>query len=168
MACNGSGTCGVLHMSMQSDREIYAEVSADLVRFASILVGPDRAPDVVSTVVTRALGSGPLSRLTDARSYLMRSVLNESRNVIRKQARGEIAAIRSEHARVGRDVAEGRYPDLAAAVLALPDRQRAAMYLTYWCDMTATEVGQILGCRPATVRRYLSLARAKLEGYKYG
>lgn len=45
----------------------------------------------------------------------------------------------------------------------LPQQQRAAIYLSYSCGMPSNEVGDLMGCRPATVRRYVHLARRKLE-----
>ena len=47
-----------------TDREVYEEIAPDLMRYATALVGPDHAPDVVSTVVTRALhrSGGPPDR----------------------------------------------------------------------------------------------------------
>jgi DNA-directed RNA polymerase specialized sigma24 family protein len=44
------------------------------------LVGPDQAPDVVSTVVLRVLKRRHLSDLENPRAYLFRSVLNEARS----------------------------------------------------------------------------------------
>ncbi|MDH3463395.1 MAG: hypothetical protein OEM32_07220 [Acidimicrobiia bacterium] len=65
-----------------TDREIYAEIAPDLIRYANALIGPDQAPDVVSTVVTRALGrGGGLVGPESPKSYLMKAVLNEATGV---------------------------------------------------------------------------------------
>lgn len=47
--------------------------------------------------------------------------------------------------------------------MALPERQRAAVFLAYYEQYTPTEIATLMGCRPATVRRYLHLARRKLR-----
>jgi Sigma-70 region 2 len=69
------------------DGAIYAEVSAHLIRYAAVLVGPDEADDVVSNVMVRLLRRRSLSSLEDPRAYLFRSVLNESRGVLRSRRR---------------------------------------------------------------------------------
>ena len=53
--------------------------------------------------------------------------------------------------------------DLIDAVLSLPPRQRANIYLTAYEGYTSAEVGELMGCRPATVHRYLHLGRTKLK-----
>jgi RNA polymerase sigma-70 factor (ECF subfamily) len=42
--------------------------------------------------------------------------------------------------------------------------QRSATYFVYWADMSVAEAAAVMGVRPGTVKRYLHLARAKLEG----
>jgi hypothetical protein len=41
-----------MSLSVKSDREIYVEHGKVLMRFATVLVGPNDAADVVSTVIT--------------------------------------------------------------------------------------------------------------------
>jgi len=139
------------------DAAIWRKHKEELIRYATILVGVDRAEDVLSTVVERILRrSGSLVALDDARPYLFRAVLNESRGVLR----------RSRVTPWERDFVEdsiGFRPDVAAAVGALPERQRAAVYLTYWRDLPVREVADLMGCRPGTVKRYLHLSRNRLK-----
>jgi RNA polymerase sigma-70 factor (ECF subfamily) len=45
----------------------------------------------------------------------------------------------------------------------LPPRQRAAAYLVFFLEYSPTEAAELMGTRPGTVRRYLHLARKKLE-----
>ena len=52
--------------------------------------------------------------------------------------------------------------DLAAALRALPARQRAAVALHYSEDRSAEEIGALLGCSASTVRTHLLRARARL------
>jgi RNA polymerase sigma-70 factor (ECF subfamily) len=54
-------------------------------------------------------------------------------------------------------------PGVLDAVLRLPERQRAAVYLTYWRDLPIAETAELMGCRPGTVKRYLHLARSHLR-----
>ncbi len=134
-------------------------------RFATALVGPDDAQDLVSTVVARVLAKRRLSDLTHPRTYLTQAVANEAKNVRRKRTRHAVAVFRVGLPENVRGVDEGRYPDLTEVVMGLPAKQRAGIYLVYWVGMTPTEAAAELGCRPATLRRYLSLARVKLRRF---
>lgn len=140
-----------------TDEEIYVKYRDELIRYATALVGPSDAEDVLSSVVTRLYRSKrSLSELEFPHPYLMKAVLHESLNRRRHwgdQPLGEIAVepVRSE-------------PEVLQAVMSLPTRQRAATYLTYWCGMNSTEVGDLMGCRPATARRYVHLATHRLAG----
>ena len=117
----------------------------------------DQAEDVLWTVVERVLRrSGSLAALDDARPYLFRAVLNESRGHLRRSR-----VIPWERGFVDENI--GFRPDVAAAVGGLPERQRAAVYLTYWRDLPVREVADLMGCRPGTVKRYLHLSRNRLR-----
>lgn len=139
------------------DEAIYREHRDALVRYATVLAGPSNAEDVVSTVVARIYKSRrTLDDLDDPKPYLMKAVLNEAIDRGRRRATLPLIdqAIAPTQAR----------PDVFDAVLDLPIQQRAAVYWTYWIGLTSEEAGLQMGCRPATVRRYLHLARKKLEG----
>ncbi len=140
-----------------TDAAVWIKHKDDLVRYATILVGPDHAEDVLSMVVERILRRGrSLADLDDARPYLFRAVLNQSRNVLRDRSRpmpwsGEVV------------LAPEVRPDVVSAVAALPPQQRAAVYLAYWRDLPVAEIADLMGCRPGTVKRYLHLARNRLK-----
>lgn len=134
-------------------------------RFAASLVGPDAAEDVVSEVVVAALRRGGLSTLEQPEAYLMKSVLNAARSQGRRQARETRAMARVAAMRVKDPVVTVEPSDLTRAVLRLPSRQRAAVYLVYWEDLESQQAAKLLGVRPATLRRYLFLARQKLQRY---
>ena len=143
-----------------TDADIYAELRTDLMRYATALVGVVDAGDVVSAVVTRALGlEGGLVGLEDPKPYLMRSVLNEVRMAHRSRVRGRRAVLTlgaSEYADPEND-------HVLDVVMELPERQRAAVYLAYYEQYRPVEIAELMGCQPATVRRYLFLARRKLK-----
>lgn len=48
--------------------------------------------------------------------------------------------------------------DLRTALAALPPRQRAAIVLRYYCDMSVDEVAALLRCAPGTVKSQTSRA----------
>jgi RNA polymerase sigma-70 factor (ECF subfamily) len=142
-----------------TDADIYAEVRLDLMRYATALVGVSDAGDLVSAVVTRVLARpGGLSGLDNPKPYLMKSLLNEARM---RHRSGQIHAAKLQTLR-STSVDPG-HDHVLELVMALPPRQRAAVYLTYYERYPAPEVAELMGCRPATVRRYLFLARQRLR-----
>lgn len=146
-----------------TDREIYEEVRGPLMRFAASLVGPVDAADLVSEAVTATLQRRNLASIEEPQAYLMQAVLNRARSHGRRMARE-----RQVVARLGSNPAttDGAYvlrPDVARTVAELPVQQRAAIYLVYWEDMAPSDAARFLGVRPATLRRYLYLARKKLR-----
>lgn len=139
------------------DAAIWRKHKEELIRYATVLVGVDHAEDVLSTVVERVLRQrGSFTTLDDARPYLFRAVLNESRGLMRRRR-----VVPWERDFVENHV--GFRPDVAVAVGALPERQRAAVYLTYWRDLPVREVADLMGCRPGTIKRYLHLSRNHLR-----
>lgn len=131
-------------------------------RYATALVGPDAADDVVSSVVTRVIEKrGGLGALREPKPYLMRSVLNEVRNRHRSTKQRATHPVGVPEIAVGSD--PGGVTDIVDAIERLPVRQRAAAYLVFHQGHSPTEAARLMGCRPGTVRRYLHLARAKLR-----
>jgi RNA polymerase sigma factor (sigma-70 family) len=49
------------------------------------------------------------------------------------------------------------------AVRALPERQRAAVVLRYYDDLSESQIAEVLDCSVGTVKSQLSKARSKLE-----
>lgn len=143
---------------MRSDEDVYLKIKDDLVRYATFLVGPVEAEDVVSTVVVRRLQRGSLGELADARSYLFRAVANEANGLRRRRRIEPLGSF--DLAAPG---ADGEAVDMARALLGLPVRQRAVVYLTYWMGFTTHEVSGMLGIGHGTAKRYLHLARRKMR-----
>jgi DNA-directed RNA polymerase specialized sigma24 family protein len=54
-------------------------------------------------------------------------------------------------------------PKLAAAIAALPERQRVAVFLVHGAGWTQAEVAEMLGIRPATVQKHVDRGLAKLR-----
>ncbi len=141
-----------------SDSQIYASLKDDLIRYATALVGPDAAGDVVSTVVVRILSKGSLGDLREPRAYLFRAVLNEATSARRRETR-EVPGDVLETSRHDPEID----PEVLAAVLGLPVQQRAATYLVYWLGHTMAEAAALMGLGEGTVKRYVSLARTNLR-----
>lgn len=144
-----------------TDAEVYRAHGPDLVRFATVLVGPDDAQDVVAGAFLRCLSSRRWRDVTDHRAYLFRAVANEAKNL-----RRAIARRRSREDRVVRQAVFEMTvprPEIRAAVEGLSVRQRAVVYLAYWEDMTDGMIAEHLGISAGTVRRHLARARRRLR-----
>ena len=141
------------------DEMIYSSLSGELVRYASALVGPDDGPDLLSVVITRVLSKRHLSDLANPRMYLFKAISNEARSHRRRYARRQVVRLDPSDM-----MAPVEFDAALDAVMDLPVQQRAATYLVYWLGYTPTEAAKVMGCQPGTVRRYLHLARTKLEG----
>jgi RNA polymerase sigma factor (sigma-70 family) len=145
---------------MDSDARAYQELRVELTRLATALVGPWEAEDVVADVVVRVLERpGGLSGLRDPRPYLVKAIINEARSRYRQRKR-----IDGRPIGLLEDPSQTDYRhELVEVVSMLPPRQRAATFLVYWEGHTSVSAAELMGCRPATVRRYLHLAHRKLE-----
>lgn len=141
---------------MNDDGRVFEKYRTDLLRYATALVGPSDAEDVVMTVVARAVRRRRLSELENPRGYLLRGVLNEARG----------------HARRSRPISlDGDLPaerldgmsEILDVLMTLPIRQRSAIYLHYWERAPIAEIADTMGIGPGTVKRYLHLARRRLR-----
>jgi RNA polymerase sigma factor (sigma-70 family) len=149
-----------------SDAETYEKYAGELVRFATGLVGPDDAADVVADAFVRVLGSASWPDVDKQRAYLYRAVLNEVRMRHRSTMRRRARELRAFDRLVLEDV-EVR-PEVLEAMSVLSTQQRAAVILTYWEDLTPGEVAGRLGVSEGSVRRHLARGRSKLREVLHG
>lgn len=148
-------------MTRDEDDRIYRKHGDELSRFATFLVGPDDAPDVVSSAVLRALSSPAWARVEHHRAYLFRAVLNEARVQHRTTARRRAREQRSATPEAVDEI--DTLSDVLDMVRRLSPRQRAVVYLAYWDDLAPAVIAQVLGVSEGSVRRHLARARAALR-----
>ena len=148
---------------MRTLEQAYRKWSSDLVIYATALVGPTDAPDLVAdtfAVLVRR-GDERWTEVRDARADLFRSVTNSARMLARSRSR------RHERERtVPAVIAQGellRDPAVVAAVAQLSVRQRAAVFLTYWEDLGTVEVARRMGVSEGAVKRHLARGRSVLR-----
>jgi len=146
---------------MTTDAEVYEKHAEELTRFATALVGPTDAPDVVSTAMVNALSSKSWPTVDNRRAYLYRCVLNASRSGHRSAMRREAREVRVAERGV-LDPPEVR-PDVLDAVRELSERQRAVVYLTYWDDLDIAQIARLLDISEGSVKRHLARARDHLR-----
>ena len=157
---------GLMIVDERSDADVYARYAGELVRFATGLVGPSDAPDVVSEAVIRVMSAPVWGRADNQRALLYRAVWFEAhslqRSAVRRRTR-EVLVVDPE----GVEPSEPR-PEVWRAVSALSPQQRAVVFLTYWEDQNPEAVAELLEVSEGTVRRQLARARRRLKGVLYG
>lgn len=144
------------------DADTYRKHADDLTRFATGLVGPTHAQDLVSEAVLKSMSAKGWRTVADKRAYLFRSVYNESlrlhRSASRRKSREQRAATREQIV-----VPDAPRPEVLSAVWRLSPRQRAVIVLTYWDDLDPVAVAKVLKISEGSVRRHLARARAHLK-----
>jgi RNA polymerase sigma-70 factor (sigma-E family) len=142
-----------------------------LQRLAYLMLGDrDLAEDVVQEVFLRTFsGWHRLREPESAGAYLRAGVVNTCRSRMRRryaEQRANTAVTRPEASEDDQTADAGTANWMAAAVLGavrtLPPRQRAAIVLRYYADLSEAEMAATLHCAPGTVKSQLSKARATL------
>lgn len=144
-----------------SSGDKYERHSEELIRFATSLVGPGNAPDVVHDAVVSLMVSGRLSTADNPRAVLYRAVLAKAnsfhRSIFRRRKREQrfaesLVAVNPESR-----------PDVTAALVKLSPQQRACVWLAYWEDLDAERIADRLGIAEGTVKSHLARARERLR-----
>lgn len=144
---------------------IYRDDYISLCRVATSVTGRvDTAREAVQEGFARALahraefrGEGSLE------GWIGRIVLRVALDTRRRPAPAVVDGIGEGTALWAPELPYGdRDPALAAAVGALPPRQRQVVFLRYFADLTHTQVAEMLGISPNTVSAALHQARTAL------
>src|SRR5262245_16340650 len=141
--------------------ELYLRYATEAVRFAFLLTG-DRAlaEDLVQDAFLRV--SGRLLHLRDEGAfygYLRKAIVNLSRSYGRRKQveRRYVERLSSDD-----ELAATFDPDAAdreamrLALLELPLRQRTAIALRFYEDLSEAQIAEVLRCRPGTVKSLIS------------
>ncbi len=153
----------VNEMSLEAAYDRYAD---DLVRYAQVLVGRSSAADVVADTFADLLRNpdGAWSNAQHAKAFLFGAVANRARMHHRANGR----RTRREQLAAGRRRTEPVMDDhshtVPEAFAVLSVQQRAVTYLTYWHDLSVSQVAETLGVADGTVRRQLARARHRIRG----
>ena len=146
--------------------EAYRAHADELVRYATAMVGPEHAGDVVTDAFLTVFDDD--RDVEHLRAYLFRAVYHRCVDLGRSRDRRRAREERDAHERLRLapppGVVESQIAiDARRALSVLTDQQRAAVFLTYWCDLPPGEVADLLGVRSGTVKKQLSRARSKLK-----
>ena len=148
-------------MMSAGDARVYEKYADELVRFATVLVGPNGAEDLVAETMLRVLTSPSWPSVVDHRPYLFRSVLHRARSDHRSTQRRH-----NREARSGADQTvahEHVRAEVIVAMRRLTVRQRAVVYFVYWEDVPVEEIASALAVSRRTVQRELATAQRRLE-----
>jgi RNA polymerase sigma factor (sigma-70 family) len=143
------------------DAEVYEKYADELVRFATMLVGPTNAEDVVADAVLRVFASSAWKSVTNRRAYLYRSVLAQASSTARSTQRRLLRE--SRYAGATNNDEPMLRPELLAALRSLTVRQRAVVFMSFWLDQPTHAIGQVLGMSERTVQRDLENAYRRMK-----
>jgi RNA polymerase sigma-70 factor (sigma-E family) len=141
---------------------------ARLVRLGYGLTGDlGLAEDLAQTALAKAFASWPrVRRAGDPDAYVRRIMVNANSGRFRKRRVREHLMDTPPDTVPHREDMTRQHDDrsaLMAALMDLPQGQRAVVVLRYWMDMTETEVAATLGCSVGNVKSQASRALAKLR-----
>jgi RNA polymerase sigma-70 factor (sigma-E family) len=137
---------------------LYRREYLPMVRLAHLITGSNEvAEDVVQESFVRIYRNWDRARQPGP--YLRRTVVNGCHSWHRRR--------RLERDRLPRPVPEAVDPEcreLLDALARLGLRQRTALVLRFYADMSEADVAEALGCRPGTVKSLVSRGLRQLEG----
>jgi RNA polymerase sigma factor (sigma-70 family) len=146
---------------VDDDVAIYRRHADELIRYATALVGPHDAADVVTDGVLAAFASSGWSTVMNPRAYLYRAVYSRAVSMRRsdlRRARREAAVSLPD-----RVEPSPSSTDAHRALVKLSPQQRAVVYFTYWDDLLPSQIAELLDVSEGTVRKQLARARDHLR-----
>jgi len=145
--------------------ELYVRHTPNAVRLAALITGdPDLAQDIAHDAFLRSVGRFRHLRQPEAfEAYLRRAVVNACTSHFRRR-KVEAAYLRGRPRPAPvNEPDHGRRDELRIALSALPARQRAAVVLRYYADLSEHQAGEALGCSDAAVRSMVARAMETLR-----
>jgi RNA polymerase sigma-70 factor (ECF subfamily) len=147
---------------VMDNEAVYRSYSAELTRYATGLVGPFDAPDVVTDACLKAFDARAWPEVADRRAYLYKTVLTVAHDHHRRTLSRRLREMKV----AGRDQMPDPFGsvdiEVLDAVARLSVQQRAAVFLTYWEDLSPEMAAQRMGVSTGTVKRHLARARKRL------
>lgn len=147
---------------VMDNEAVYRNYSDELTRYATGLVGPFDAPDVVTDACLKAFETRTWPDVIDRRAYLYRTVLSVANDHHRRTLSRRLREMKTAGSDVMPDPSTSIDVEVLDAVARLSVQQRAAVFLTYWEDLPPDAVAQRMGVSPGTVKRHLARARKRL------
>jgi RNA polymerase sigma-70 factor (sigma-E family) len=137
------------------------------VRLAYLLVSDVHlAEDIVSDVFAKVYVRWSQGKVRDVGSYLRRAVANEANSRLRRRyLERRVAQERSGDDRGVRmlDDHAADHDEVWQAIQRLPERQRTAVVLRYYEDLSEAQTAEVLGCSVGTVKSQVSRGLSRLQ-----
>ncbi len=154
----------------ESQRAEFAEFvsarSPALHRAAYLMVGDvSLAQDLVQEALTRTYVAWPRLRDTSkAEAYTRKAITTTAISWFRRKSWGERPTDRvDDRGAAGHEDGVAQHQWLWQAMLSLPVRQRAAVVLRYYEDLTEAQTAEAMGCAVGTVKSQVSAALSTLR-----
>ncbi|MGH3442868.1 MAG: SigE family RNA polymerase sigma factor [Nitriliruptorales bacterium] len=147
--------------------DVYSAHHRRAVRLAWLLTGdPHAAEDVVAEAFAKVWRQWERGRVRDVGPYLRRAVVNQ----VNSRGRRRALEIREGERRAGDERGVRLHDEQAAdhdavwqALQRLPDRQRAAIVLRYYEDLSEAQAAEMLGVSVGTVKSQVSRGLDRLR-----
>lgn len=118
--------------------------------------------DIFQTVFLKyALSSAEFESREHEKAWFIRVTINACKDLLKSFFRSRTVPL-EELVELPADISEDKR-EVLEAVLSLPDKYKEAVYLHYYEDYTAPEIGRILGKNVNTVYTLLNRARQMLR-----
>lgn len=139
--------------------DLYRERYVPMVRLAFLMVGSTTvAEDLVQDAFARM--HRPWDTIEHPKAYLRTSVVNACRSHLRRLA---LERAYKRNPSVVAESVPAEADELFDTLAALPARQRAALVLRFYEDLSEADIAVALGCRPGTVKSLLHRGLAELR-----
>lgn len=142
-------------MTLAPFETVVADHGAVVLRVCRAVLGPHDAEDAWSETFIAALKAYPSIRPdSNVRAWLVTIAHRKAIDGYRARRRAPLPSDRLPD-RVATDGGVGQLPDeaLTDAVMALPDKQRAAVSYRYLADLPYRAIGELIGSSEAAARR---------------
>jgi RNA polymerase sigma factor (sigma-70 family) len=141
--------------------ELYRTHHEPMVRMARLMIGTsEEAEEVVHDAFIAV--HHRWATLTEPGAYLRVCVVNRSRNVLRSRSRARrtgLDALNNEPYAL----LPGEPSVVDGALAALGERQRVALVLRYYEDLTVEDVAKVLGCRRGAAASLINRALKQMR-----
>jgi RNA polymerase sigma-70 factor (sigma-E family) len=147
--------------------DVFAAHHAEALRLAYLLTGDaHRAEDVVSEAFVKVFRRWSKAGIDQPRAYIRRAVINESNSRFRRLALERREAARQRGDERGGLSADERLADqdqMFAALRRLPERQRTALVLRYYADLSERDIAEAMDVSAGTVKSSISRGLDRLR-----
>lgn len=147
--------------------DLYTAHHAEAVRLAYLLCGDrERAEDAVADAFVKVWRAWRRGGIDNPRAYIRRAVVNTVNSRFRRLALERREAERRTGDERGPERSDERIAqrdELFDALEMLPRRQRTAIVLRYWGDLSEADAAEAMGVSPGTVKSSLSRGLDRLR-----